>query len=720
MRKLSYVCIFFLIFSCSNIYPISGLEQGKPVKERQKIPIVVEGDSIEYMTTEQKVVGKGNIKIKYQDVVLTCDRVEIDIVKRIAWAKGNVLLKQDTQILRAPEMEYHFDTGYVKTFDADMEVYPWYAHLKRGKRYAKKSYLAEDGHITTCPLDIMCHRIHGRQVKIYLDDKVVVRHAIFYIGNIPVMYLPYYSHSLKDNRVNVTVVPGRSDRWGYYVLTSWRYFLSENAKGNIRIDYRERKGWAQGIDYIYKTENFGKGIVNVYYMNEVSKDKKGNIEKIFDPATGQWHEKKDTRWKAEARHSWRPNDRTHVMAEYHKLSDETFLRDYFWRDYRIDPHPISYLSVINNQDESIFSLFAQKRVNRWMEEVERLPELKWDLRNYKLTDFLDGSFYFRSENSVSNLNKKFPAPSDRDYSALRADTYNKMSYVTALPGYLDFLQASPYIGVRQTLYQQTDNPVARTAFYSGWNLNTRFYKIIDRQTNFLGLNAESFRHIITPQVRFSYIDPQVPPFKIPQFDEIDSIDKTYKYTYSLENILQIKRRTDIKNTEKVELVYFNAEIDQYPFPKPHQKDYSNLRLQLQILPYNWLSLYSDAEYNFFTRDFDTVNTETAVIGKKWSVGLGTRYTKDTSTQGTLRASFQITDKWSAGVYQRFLFKNIEGRLDIKNRFEEQEYRLTGNIHCCWLMDIVYSKDKREGSEILVVFRLKAFPDIPIGPFRTTM
>ncbi len=141
---------------------------------------------------------------------------------------------------------------------------------------------------------------------------------------------------------------------------------------------------------------------------------------------------------------------------------------------------------------------------------------------------------------------------------------------------------------------------------------------------------------------------------------------------------------------------------------------------MQILPYNWLSLYSDAEYNFFTRDFDTVNTETAVIGKKWSVGLGTRYTKDTSTQGTLRASFQITDKWSAGVYQRFLFKNIEGRLDIKNRFEEQEYRLTGNIHCCWLMDIVYSKDKREGSEILVVFRLKAFPDIPIGPFRTTM
>jgi LPS-assembly protein len=537
-------------------------------------------------------------------------------------------------------------------------------------------------YITTCDLCQPHYRIAGRQVNVYLGDRVVVKHAFFYIGPIPVAYFPYYSHSLRDDRLRVRIIPGHSREWGYYVLTSWRYFFNEGSKGNVRIDYRERKGWAGGIDHRYDTGRIGEGIASVYYADE---------------------ENVDARYRAYVRHTWQPDDRTHVMAEYHKISDPMFLRDYFWRDYRRDPKPVSYLSVINRQDRSIFSLYAEKRVNRWMEQVERLPELRHNLGSHKIADFLDGSFFVRSESSIANLNRVFPAPSDRDYSALRIDTYNEISYATPLPGPLDFIHAVPYIGIRQTLYDHADDSFIRGIFYGGWSLSTHFHRIIDKRTDFLNLDAESFRHVVIPRVNFSYIDPTISPLQLPQFDRIDAIDRTHKYTYSLENILQMKRLTCDGLTERVELIYFLAEIDQYLHPMPNQREYSNMRFVLQVNPYNWLTFHSDAEYNLFTGKFDIVNTDIIGRGRDWFLSLGTRYAKDVGTQATLGTHFQISPKWSTGIYQRVSFRE-----DI-NRFEEQEYRLTRDLHC-WLMDIVYNTHRYEGNEILVVFRHKAFPE----------
>ena len=47
---------------------------------------------------------------------------------------------------------------------------------------------------------------------------------------------------------------------------------------------------------------------------------------------------------------------------------------------------------------------------------------------------------------------------------------------------------------------------------------------------------------------------------------------------------------------------------------------------------------------------------------------------------------------------------------MHNLVKEQEYTLTRDLHC-WEMDINFNETRDEGSEIWLVFRLKAFPEM---------
>ncbi|MCM8783448.1 MAG: LPS assembly protein LptD [Candidatus Omnitrophica bacterium] len=658
--------------------------------------VTVKGDNVEYLTQEKKIIGEGNVEIVYQNMKLTCERIEFFTETKAAIASGNVKLYQDNTLFTGDKLYYNFETKKGEVINLSMEkMGPWYGGGKSAEKIADKEYVVEEGYITTCDQGKPHYRIRSRKIEVFLDDKIVAHDVSFMVGNVPLFYLPYLRYSLTEKYPHFIFIPGRNKKWGWYMLTAWRHNFIEDKKGFIHLDYRERKGFAHGLDQEYSIKHFGSGFFRYYYMNERDKSVSKEVRQETE------------RYRVQLKHRWQISDDTRALMEYHKMSDIDFIKDYFYREeYVNDNHPKSYLSIINSQPVYNLSFLVQKRTNRFFTETERLPEIALNLMNQKLGNSM---FYYKSDYSFANLTNK-NAGSDLDDDVRRFDSYNRLSYFSKF----GFLNLNPYIGTRQTYYSKDkygDEAEIRGIFYSGMDISTRFYKIYDIHSDFLGLDINKLRHIVTPIANYKYIhQPTILPDKLMGFDSLDSINRENVVTLGIENRLQTKRK-EKDNLKTVDLGNFLFTGDYHFKPEDTGSQWRNFKLDLELTPYNWLRFESDAIYDPPSKNFNTANFDLiASHNDIWSLGLGSRYEKNSINEITTSFIYNLNSKWQFRVYERYDFKKIleDGTKRI-NDFVEQEYAIVKDLHC-WTGE--FSLNINDGYSFWVIFRLKAFPEIP--------
>lgn len=649
------------------------------------IPVEVNGDQVEYFEGEKKVVGKGNVVVTYKDVKMTCKMVTAFLDSKEAIAEGDVVITRGEDILKGQKVRYNFqtETGLILKGIAKSDV--WYGGGGQIDKVSPEEIDIKDGYITTCDLDKPHYKIQSNQVKIYLGKRVVAKNVTFNIGGMPILYLPVYSQPLKENFPKLNIVPGHDKNWGTYLLSAYRYNLTDDMKGNLHLDYRQYKGFGEGIDYSFKTKSFGKGYLRAYYIDE--RDKVAHTDK--------------ERWRAQYRHKWEIRPDTTGIVEYHRMKDAAFTKDYFYREeFEKEPQPKSLVAFIHAKPSYTVSLLAEKRVNRFFTETERLPDAELNVKNQRLIEVLP--FFYKADFDIANLNKK-TANSDQDNNAIRADAYNQLSIPVRL---IDFLSIDPYIGTRQTFYTRetsSDKERIRGALYSGVDLSTNFYKIYDYKTNFLNLDIDGARHIFTPNINYYYIQkPTLLPQRLFEFDDIDKLDKKNGIGFAFENKLQTKR-FEKNEFNTIELARWLIETD-YLFHLDEGRRFSDITSDLELRPYSWLFVKQTALYDPKWRDLKSLNTDLFANDPedKWRVGLGHRYEEKSSSQLTTELAAQITPKWRCRVFERYEFKG--------NDFKEQEYSITRDLHC-WEAEFSYSI--RDTHTFWFIFRLKAFPELPL-------
>jgi len=693
--KVRLLVLPFVVALFIGFPPLSSFAQEKGG------PITCEGDIVEYFQAEKKLVGRGNVTIRYKDMRLVCDEAIVYLEEKKAEVSGNVTLYEYGSVFQAEKVSYNFETekgtlieGSAKV-EGELATRFWHAKAEEVEKVRVREYHLHHGYITTCDLDPPHYRIQSKKIKVYLDDKVTATHTLLFIGNCPVFYLPYYSHSLKDDRPRVTLIPGHSKEWGAYLLSRWGYYLNENSKGYINLDWMEKRGYAEGLDYMYRTRGFGNGALRIYYLDDLDKQDPLEVRNERERYLGQ------------LRHRWEIDQGTLLLAEWHKLKDKDVVKDFFEKEYQKEPQPESFVSVTRSRSNYSLMLEVKKRMNRFFSVVERLPELSLDTPKLRLAGT---KFYFQNQSSLANLNNKIVSQvgtgaddisltEDRD--AVRLDTYNQLSYVTRLLGWLD---VTPYVGARETWYSKDtagDEDLERHIWYSGLDLSTRFYRLYDVKSDFW--HVDKLRHLVEPSISYNYIhEPTVGTSRILQFDSVDEITDKNAITLTLESKLQTKRSVGDKE-RVIDLVDLVVSTDYFP----EEDEISNIDLDLKLKPFDWLRLEADTSYNYYRKVFETANVDLGLSRRRWRLGLGHRYVKDESSLMTGELSYEISPKWKLRCYQRYEFTTGE--------LQEQEYSLQRDLHC-WIGEIAYNI--KDAGTIWVVFRLKAFPEMPFQ-FRTT-
>ena len=273
---------------------------------------------------------------------------------------------------------------------------------------------------------------------------------------------------------------------------------------------------------------------------------------------------------------------------------------------------------------------------------------------------------------------------------------------------VSFIQLTPFVMNRETFYDKDVNGATvspRTIFTSGADASTKFYRIFNVKSNFLGLDINGLRHIITPSIAYSYShEPTVKSSRLKQIDSIDSLGSSNSASLELSNKLQTKR-----NNKTVDLVDFRMN-SAYTFKTKAGRggNLGDLLFDLTLLPYSWIRLDADANYSHYNDYFTSANYDLGFsLGKGRSLGIGQRYQRKSTNEINASLNWCLSPKWKFYVYERIFAKGTEV---YKKGLKEQEYTISRDLHC-WEMGITYNVRRDEGESIWLVFRLKAFPEM---------
>lgn len=702
------------------------------INKESKEPVVINGDTVEYSEEGKTAVANGNVVISYQDMKLTCKKAIFHVDTKEVLAEGDVKLTQGGNLLNGEHIVYNVETKSGTIIKPNVFIAPtYYGGGEKAEKLDENHYYIKQGYVTTCNLERPHYRVQAKQLNVYLGDRVTANNILVLAGDLPVFYFPYLSIPLNDHRPPVSVTPGRNKDWGYFLLTSWKYYINEDVKGRINIDYRELRDFAYGFSTNYETHNYGSGVVRFNYFDERQK----HVWSSRPNQQGDTPKGQDiSRYRAQIRHRWQMDPVTSGIVELNKMSDANVIKDYYIRDFQRDMVNGNYASIIRTDDYYTTSFLVQKRINRFESMVEYLPQVQFQTRSLKIgqTDF-----YYDGKASAANLNKLDAAPANDVAGANRVDTNNQLSYQSNILGWLGI---RPFAGTEQTYYSRDiggdESNLIRGNFFTGIDLNTRIYRTFDIKSSALNMEISNLRHVISPTVSYFYAHrPTVPPGNLAQFDSIDGLNFSNYISPSLENKLQTKRMVGgtLQTVDIARLVVSNS----YNFRSGEKKlgrlgDYGFL---FESKPYNWMRILStssydqhaskwktftfniigDPEYNLDNPDLRGA-VYTDITQKKWSWGAGYRWQDEVYSQLEGQLMFNLTPKWKITAYERVDLKSFGTDANgapkkFINNLAEQEYRISRDLHC-WIGEFLYDVSRDHGHTFMVVFRLKAFPEMP--------
>ena len=135
----------------------------------------------------------------------------------------------------------------------------------------------------------------------------------------------------------------------------------------------------------------------------------------------------------------------------------------------------------------------------------------------------------------------------------------------------------------------------------------------------------------------------------------------------------------------------------------HSGRLENVGYDLELRPYSWLGIESDATYNTITRDFETVNADFYVEKGGTRLSVGQRYIQDQSSQTTAQIRLKLGRGLELKIYDRYEFE--------EKRSKEFEATVS-KVFDCVILDVTYNH--RDGDSFYFVLRLKAFPTVSFG------
>ena len=220
----------------------------------------LDADFLSYQVIDEEdvIVAQDNVNLRYEDIVLKSNYLQIIIDKNELIAKDQVVFTKGEETYSCQALSYNWDTDKIIMDELSGETT---GEKIKGKVYYQGEKLEnfpdtidiKGGFFTTCDLEEPHWHIVAEQITIYPDDKIIAKKVSWYEGKKKIFTLPSFMIFLRGkNQFPYLPDIGQSSSEGWFFKNQFNYVEDETSYGSIYLDWMQKKGLGTGIEHTFE------------------------------------------------------------------------------------------------------------------------------------------------------------------------------------------------------------------------------------------------------------------------------------------------------------------------------------------------------------------------------------------------------------------------------------------------------------------------------------
>ena len=463
--------------------------------------IHINADRMNQSLADGIYTAEGNVVVLWKGSHLVADKVRYEAATSLLHASGSVVMSKDATTLKGDSLVLNLDTDRAEMDVARLTSPETGIKISAEKliRINESEFKATSTEMTTCDIPDPSWKFGADKLNVNLLGYATGRNVIFYVKDLPVLYLPWIAFPVVLEKRSGLLFPqvGYSKSRGMQLDLPLYWVISPNQDLQFDLDLMSKRGIGTGIDYRYIRKRGSEGHISTY--------------SIYDQLDDRW------RWQLSQEHKEIFSRDANLRMAVNVNSDRSFLSDFGEKSG--DYNRQSSETIVN-----ALKTWQNYAVNSYLRYSEDLyaPDNRSTLQTLPAIgisgvrqQFFSLPLYFDVDATAENQSRE-TAPSGQ-----RLHVFPRL---TLLPYTGNYLNVSLFTGAHIRGYatdrrdsssgiQASDGDLLPEA---GIRLSTSLARIYDTNIQLL----KKIRHEIVPEISYNFV-PERNQRRLPLYDYTD-------------------------------------------------------------------------------------------------------------------------------------------------------------------------------------------------------
>ena len=504
----------------------------------------------QHRTNQHDFTAKGQVEIRYQDLLLKADEVRGNDETMEVEGEGNVYFEQGQQKVRGQRFHFNLRTKTGVFYRVKGRVDPGFIfEAQEVEKLAEKTYRVKNGYVTACEDQVPKWSFSVKDGILKVDSHIKMKHSFFRVKKVPIFYSPYMvAPTIDTSRKSGLLIPssGNSSTKGRSFRDSLYLTMGRSADLLATAEYFSLRGGAGGAEFRARPSNrshiFAQGFFAIDRLQQG-----GQSARVIA----------DTQFKNGFR----------GVANVDVVSSQTF-RQIYGDSFNTIFRPDEVSSGFLTRNFSTFSVnfFGERRSTYYSPQAvntRTLPSFDFFSRSHQLKDW---PVYFSFDSAVDGLSRT-DISLETPPVVQRFDLYPRLTFPLFRARSFSF---TPSVAARETYYSSRLSPGSP----AGVSPQSLSRSALDLQGKFHGpslakvfqIGKGKYKHVVEPEINYRYIVGVKDFRQTLLFDERDVLSNTNQVEYSLTNRFFSRRSTSDGGTTTSE--FLSIRVGQIYFLDP--------------------------------------------------------------------------------------------------------------------------------------------------------
>ncbi len=250
--------------TCSGAW-VTPISASTPVGNFEESDIAAVADNLSYRDNGEAVLD-GQVRIKQTGRLLEADSGFITQSREYGRFDGNIRIAEPGLLLTGDQAVININTTAGQLLSSEFVSSQMHAHgrAERIRRFADGVMVIDRGIYTTCAPGNRAWSFEAKDIELNPNTGAgKVYHAKLRVGDVPVLYLPYFRFPIDDRRQSGILIPrfGNTSDGGFDFSLPVYLNLAPQYDATLTPRLLGNRGAMLESEFRYLTRDFGQGIV---------------------------------------------------------------------------------------------------------------------------------------------------------------------------------------------------------------------------------------------------------------------------------------------------------------------------------------------------------------------------------------------------------------------------------------------------------------------------